>query len=130
MFGAIDIDLILDLARKEGMYEQLPLFETPPEFEIEEKHLTGVFSGWSCPVNERGNRSGVVSTIDHPAFTSLRNVLDGKGYIECQRAWINGDRVLKEFYVNGHLFVEGDQFSCAAAMKYTLTKGNNKGKVI
>jgi len=56
------------------------------------------------------------ATIDHPEFTKLRNKLDKLGYIEVQRLWWNGDRVLKPFKLNGMAFKKGDQFPCASAL--------------
>lgn len=53
---------------------------------------------------------------DHPEFTKLREHLGELGYIEIQRGWWNGDRVLKPFTLNGLKFKVGDQFSCAGAM--------------
>jgi hypothetical protein len=53
---------------------------------------------------------------DHPEFTKLREKLGGLGYIEIQRSWVNGDRVLTPFTLNGLKFKPGDQFGCGAAM--------------
>lgn len=64
--------------------------------------------------------SGVRSDIDHPTFTLLRNHLEREGYLQVERSWNNGDRVLKSFYLNDKLFEEGEQFPCASAMKYHL----------
>ena len=62
------------------------------------------------------------STEDHPKFSELRDQLEQQGYIDCQRSWVNGDRVLKSFTLNGLLFEPGDQFCCAGAMKYHLMR--------
>ena len=67
-------------------------------------------------------------SIDHPKFTELREQLGKDGYIEIQRGWWNGDRVLKPFKLNGRLFKKGDQYSCAAAQSVynNLNKKNAK----
>lgn len=62
------------------------------------------------------------STEDHPKFTELRDQLEQQGYIDCQRNWVNGDRVLKSFSLNGVPFEPGEQFYCAGAMKYHLER--------
>jgi hypothetical protein len=56
------------------------------------------------------------STVDHPEFAKLRDQLEQDSYIETQRGWWNGDRVLKPFVFNGVEFRAGDQFCCASAM--------------
>jgi hypothetical protein len=62
-------------------------------------------------------------TEDHPEFTILRNKLEELGYIKTERSYWNGDCVLKQFYLNDVKFKKGSQFSCAAALKYTLERG-------
>jgi hypothetical protein len=57
---------------------------------------------------------------DGPEFKALRNQLEELGYIECQRSWWNGDRVLKPFRLNGLQFKKGEQFSSGAALKFHL----------
>jgi hypothetical protein len=57
---------------------------------------------------------------DGPEFKSLRNQLEELGYIECQRSWWNGDRVVKAFRLNGLLFKKNTQFSCGAALKFHM----------
>jgi hypothetical protein len=59
---------------------------------------------------------------DHPKFAELRDQLEAQGYIRCERSWSNGDRVLKSFTLNGVPFEPGEQFCCAAAMKYHLER--------
>ena len=61
------------------------------------------------------------STDDSPEFKELREQLEDRGYIKCQRGWWNGDRVLKPFTLNGVKFKKDDQFSSGAAMKIHLT---------
>ena len=57
-----------------------------------------------------------IGTMDHPEFACLREQLEQDGYIQVQRGWWNGDRVLKSFQLNDVKFKKGDQFPCAAAM--------------
>jgi hypothetical protein len=57
------------------------------------------------------------STKDHPEFNRFREQLGSEGYIEIQRSWWNGDRVLKPFTLNGVKFKVGDKFVSACAMK-------------
>jgi hypothetical protein len=59
---------------------------------------------------------------DHPEFARLRDQLEQLGYIRCERNWSNGDRVLKSFSLNGVAFEPGEQFCCAAAMKFHLER--------
>ena len=67
----------------------------------------------------KGNRS-VMGSDDSEEFKALRNQLEAEGYIQCQRNWWNGDRVLKTFFLNGVRFNADDQFSSGAAMKLHL----------
>jgi hypothetical protein len=61
-----------------------------------------------------------VGTKDHPEFAQLREQLEREGYIQVERGWWNGDRVLKPFSLNGVKFKKHNPFPCAAAMKYHL----------
>jgi hypothetical protein len=65
-------------------------------------------------------------TIDHPKFTDLRNKLEDEGYIQVERSWWNGDRVLKPFYLNGIGFNKGETFPCAAAMNVKMKVAKKK----
>ena len=67
----------------------------------------------------QGNRS-VMGTDDSEEFKALRDQLEAEGYIQCQRNWWNGDRVLKTFFLNGVRFDRDDQFCSGAAMKLHL----------
>jgi hypothetical protein len=60
------------------------------------------------------------SNKDHDEFTKLRNQLEELGYIETQRGWWNGDRVLKSFKLNEWTFRKGHKFPCATAMKVSI----------
>jgi hypothetical protein len=66
--------------------------------------------------------SSTYSTEDHPEFARLRDRLGELGYIDIQRGWSNGDRVLKLFTLNGVAFEPGEQFCCAGAMKMHLER--------
>jgi hypothetical protein len=61
------------------------------------------------------------SSKDHDEFTKLREELSRLGYIEIQRSWWNGDRVLKSFKLNEWTFRKGHKFCCAAAMKSSIS---------
>ena len=61
-----------------------------------------------------------VRSDDSPEFQTLRNQLEAQGYIECERNWWNGDRVLQPFALNGVLFDTGDKFCSGAAMQHHL----------
>ena len=64
----------------------------------------------------KGNRS-VMGSDDSEEFKHLRNQLEAEGYIQCQRNWWNGDRVLKTFFLNSVRFDPDDRFCSGAAMK-------------
>jgi hypothetical protein len=66
-----------------------------------------------------GNRA-VGGSDDSEEFKALRNRLESEGYINVQRGWWNGDRVLKTFFLNGVRFDPDDQFPSGAAMKLHL----------
>jgi hypothetical protein len=42
------------------------------------------------------------------------------GYIQTERAWSNGDSVLKPFIINGMKLKKGDKFACACALSIQL----------
>lgn len=65
---------------------------------------------------------------DGPEFKALRNQLETLGYIECQRNWWNGDRVLKPFRLNGNKFKKGEQFGSGAALQCRFTFLQKKNK--
>jgi len=57
---------------------------------------------------------------DSPEFKALRNQLEAEGYITCERGWLNGDRVLKPFTLNGVKFKVNGKFCCGGAMNSHL----------
>ena len=61
-----------------------------------------------------------VSNKDHDEFTKLRDQLEELGYIECQRGWWNGDRVIKGFKLNEWTFRKGHKFPCAGALNNSI----------
>ena len=61
-----------------------------------------------------------ISNDDGPEFKALRNQLEADGYIQCERSWWNGDRVLKPFTLNGVGFEKDSQYYSGAAMKIHL----------
>ena len=68
-----------------------------------------------------------ISNKDHDEFTKLRDHLEELGYIQTQRSWWNGDRVLKSFKLNSWTFRKGHGFPCAAAMKNSITCARKYG---
>jgi hypothetical protein len=119
MRGAIPESIIMALARSQGYMEQLPLFTTPPRYSLEEQYIRTVYNGIKCVDDGTGNSGSVLSYIDHPAFTALRNRLESTGYIKTND-WINGDCVVNAFYLNGYLFEEGEQFLSAGAILWCI----------
>jgi hypothetical protein len=73
------------------------------------------------------DKSVSISNKDHDEFTKLREELGRLGYIEIQRMWWNGDRVLKPFMLNEWKFRKGQKFSCAAAMKVSIDFARKRG---
>jgi hypothetical protein len=116
-----------------GTYMENAQFEIADEFLCsitETKDIVFYISADQIPVEFAGvlkpgkNVSKATSSIDHPEFTNLRNKLENLGYIAVQRAWWNGDRVLKPFTLNGFAFEEGETFACASALsiKFKVAK--------
>jgi len=112
--NAIPAEFIIEEARRLGIYSQLEL-DLPPEYYIDDKYLTSVSVKYSW-VRSNVGKCSTQSRVDHPSFTALREHLDARGYIEIERRWWNGDKVLKPFKLNTYDFMSGDQFSSAGAM--------------
>ena len=111
----IDMNSLCDVTirREWGMYDNISLDKITPD------QLLKIIKG--------EDRCSSMHTEDHPDFADLRNKLESQGFIECQRSWWNGDRVLKPFKLNGAPFYKGEKFSCGAAIKYTVEqKQKNK----
>lgn len=119
MFGAIPAELILEVAKRDGVYTQLA-FRFPPMVNIREEFLTSVAVELDVPANEHGSNFKSIGHEDHPSFTATRNWLEHRGFITTERRWSNGDRVIDPFYLNGKYFDVGDKFPCAAAMNIHL----------
>lgn len=112
----IPASVINDLLK--GYQHKLPI-ETP-EYWIEEEDCRSVPDRIKCLKSETGINWSSHGDVDHPSFTRLRNHLEAKGYIETQRSWVNGDRVLRKFILNGVTFEPGDKFLSASAMRWKL----------
>ncbi len=106
---------------------------TLPEFDLDPAYLTDVVvrQSWGMydykkpeeltpdeviKILKGEDQCSSTSTKDHPEFSKLREQLGADGYIEIQRGWWNGDRVLKPFTFNGAKFRKGEKFCCASAM--------------
>jgi len=103
-----------------GIQQSLKLYT--PRYRIPMEYVVDVVDMIKCEVSETGSNWSSHGTVDHPSFTRLRNHLDSQGYIQTSRVSVNGDSVLKEFYLNGAKFVPGDRFYSACAMKWHLEK--------
>lgn len=125
MFGAIGGELIMEVASMNGIYTQLSLELTPPEFTLPEHYFQDLHVGYQYIAEYTGHERKSYQTVYHPGFDRLRNHLEHKGYIDVQRSIHNADRVLKRFRLNGHWFEEGDKFYCPGAMRSTLKLGYN-----
>lgn len=110
----IPAELLIEEAGRLGIYTQLEL-DLPPEYFIDDEYLTSVTAKYSW-VRGSGGKCSITSHVDHPSFTALREHLGATGYIEIQRGWWNGDRVLKPFKLNTRDFMPDDQFSSGSAM--------------
>ncbi len=132
MYGGISADLLVNYARRVGIYMQLELegLHTPEWYFINPEYLTDVVDQLQY-YSPCGETHGSHGSVDHPSYTRLRKHLAEKNLIHMELGWRNGDRVNKSFYLNNYLMLPGDKFSCAAAMKYTMQKhGNyNNGKI-
>jgi len=74
------------------------------------------------------DKSITISNKDHDEFTKLRNHLEELGYIETQRGWWNGDRVIKGFKLNEWTFRKGQKFCCAGAMRVAIECARQHGR--
>ena len=81
--------------------------------------LIKILKGWDKSVS--------ISNKDHDEFTKLRNQLEELGYIETQRSWWNGDRILKSFKLNGWTMRKGHKFPCAAALRVSIDCARKHG---
>ena len=99
------------------------------KFELDESFLTtvNIYKEWGMYDNiapddltpeqvfkiiKGEDRCSLIRSEDHPEFVKLREQLKSTGYIEIQRSWWNGDRVLKSFTLNNKKFKKGEKFPC------------------
>lgn len=90
------------------IYEHGNFFPVKPANEMTDDDLIQILKG--------GNKWSASSTEDSPEFSELRRQLGDLGYIRIENGYWNGDRVLKPFKLNDHVFKIHDQFSCGSAM--------------
>lgn len=89
----------------------------PPLFSIKEEYLTSCNEAFTWVTSSGVGPSGTIAkSVDHPAFAALRNFLEKRGFIETSRVSVNGDQVIKPFYLNEVFFDRKDRFYCASAM--------------
>lgn len=90
----------------------------PPLYSIKEEYLTSCNEAftWISP-NGHGPNGTIAHAVDHPAFAALRKHLSINGYIEIPSyPCVNGDMVIKPFYLNEVYFGVGEKFVCGSAM--------------
>jgi hypothetical protein len=128
-WGAVSASLILDYASRLGVYHQIDLDLGDPIYVfVDPEHLCCVPVKTSYYPAGSEHSNGSFHTVDHPSFTETREMLGRIGYIEIERGWSNGDRVLKPFFFNNVFKDVGEKFACASAMKYSHTELYNDGK--
>lgn len=131
MFGAVPASLLFDVARSQGVYFQLELdLQTPPFYFIKPEYFSDIPKTLSY-YSPDGKKFGSLSHVYHPSFTELREHLERKGFIQTEQ-WHNGDTVLKPFYLNNYLLIEGDRFLSAPAWKWHSDKkmNYNNGEIL
>jgi len=107
---------MMDSMEKQYLLE----LDCPPLYTIDEKYLTSCNVAYSY-INPDGTKGGTHSTVDHPAFAALRKHLSYNEYIQIPTyPCVNGDRVLKPFYLNDVYFGVGEQFLSASPMHWKL----------
>jgi len=93
-------------------------------FRIDKKYLTSVDDTrditFVMPSGEKVEGT-IMGRKDHPKFTEFRNKLEKLGYIKTERSWVNGDRALKPFIINGMKLKKGDKFCCACALDIQIS---------
>jgi len=104
---------------EEVIHREWGMFDHIPRNELTHEQLIKIIKGEA--------RCSMTSSRDHPEFTKLRNQLEELGYIETQRNWYNGDRVLKDFTLNGKKFKKNATFPCAIAMKVAMEYATKMG---
>jgi len=128
--NVIPADILSSIARDIGVMIQVELpLDTPIWVFVDPEDLTSTKVSLNH-YNPSGAPFGSLSHIDHPSFSKTRDFLEENNYIKTERSYSNGDRVLKPFYFNNVLMVEGDQFLCACAMKTHYSSLYNNGKIL
>lgn len=102
------------LLKYEGWMEQLKFEDFPPVIYMRLEHFSSVDIGYTW------NGFGSFCSEDHPSFKKLRNELSDRGYIQKQENWLNGDVVIKPFYLNRIYFDTGDSFYCSSALYHKM----------
>ena len=112
--NAIPIKYLYDIAKENLLVQQhLPL-DCPAQVFIHPEYMTTVPDGYDV-ITAEGLPIRSQGSTNHPMFESTRNWLERSGYIETQRSWVNGDRVIKPFYFNNVLMEVGATFYSAGA---------------
>jgi hypothetical protein len=121
LIPAIVVDSILDEIRKEPqqLHFDEDVFYTC--FYIKEEAFESCNEAFTYVLaNGHGPNGTLAKAVDHPSFNALRQHLVTHGYIEMQTNWVNGDRVMKAFYLNDVFFDVGEKFLSASAMKWEM----------
>ena len=104
------------------------------EFTIDIEYCTSVMKHKEFPLAESEEeqiiyalkygsaRGSSTWSEDHPEFTKLREQLGSEGFIEIQRGWWNGDRVINPFVLNDKKFKKGAKFCCSDAIRNDLER--------
>ena len=98
-----------------------------PQFRLAKKYITNVTKRRKVSLTLKNGETldgKSLSWEDHPKFTELRERLEREGYIQIERSWWNGDKVLKPFSLNGMPFKVGYKFCCASAISIQLAVYN------
>ena len=95
----------------------------PPCYTIDPKSVCALNDAFTWVSSTgTGPYGTLASAVNHPAFESLRQHLGARGYISIENRWVNGDCVLKQFYLNEVLFDVGEKFLSASAMQHYLKR--------
>ena len=115
MFTTVTFDMLRKIATAEGRYYQLELdLGTPCWFFVKPEFLVDVLKTYEG-FDAKGRAFSVKGYTEHPAVEALRTRLARERFIERSQA-VNGDTVLKPFFLNNHLLEVGERFLCASAL--------------
>jgi hypothetical protein len=115
MHFTIDEEYITDI----HFHKEWGMFDKIPKDQLTHEQLIKIIKG-----EDRCSMSG---SKEHPEFLKLRDILEEQGYIKTERSWSNGDRVLKDFTLNGFKFIKNSTFFCAAALKSRINYCRKQG---